>query len=96
VSGCGIDSLVHAVDEAAAHLGISWASALSVFYRDADGHVQTASRADFRAQVQAGTITARTPVFDPSLTTLGAARSRFEQPAGDSWHARIFRIPAPA
>lgn len=96
VSGCGIDSLVHAVDEAAAPLGISWARALSVFYRDADGRVQAASRGDFRAQVQEGTVTARTPVFDPSLTTLGAVRSRFEQPAGDSWHARLFRIPTPA
>ena len=97
ISGCGIDKSVHAVEEAAQNMGFAWISPLQIFFRDAEGAVQHASRPAFRRLVGEGTVTADTPVFDVSLTTLGLLRNgAFELPAGRSWHARIFRIPQPA
>ena len=97
ISGCGIDASVHATEEAAGRLGVAWSSPLLVLYRDADGAVRSLPRSAFRKLVDDGTVTAETPVFDVSLTTLGQLRSgAFEKPAGASWHARVFRIPEPA
>lgn len=97
LSGCGIDASVHVVQDAANQLGVSWVSPLLVFYRDADGTVQYLPRPAFRRLVANGTVTAATPVFDVSLTTLGQVREgAFEKAAGDAWHARVFRIPHPA
>lgn len=97
ISGCGIDASVHAIDEAASALGIQWVPALHVIYRDKDGTVRNASRSAFRALAQDGTVTADTPVFDVSLSTVGALRAgQFEQRAGNSWHARAFDLPQPA
>lgn len=95
LSGCGIDASVHAVEEAAQRLGVTWASPLRIFYRDGDA-VISLPRPTFKKCVADGTVTAETHVFDVSLTTLGQLRSgAFEQPAGASWHARVFRIPKP-
>jgi len=94
ISGCGIDASVHRVQETAENLGVTWLSPLLVFFRGADGTVESLPRSAFRKHVAAGTITAATPVFDVSLTTLGQLRDgTFEKPAGASWHARVFRIP---
>ncbi len=97
ISGCGIDASVRVVTEAAQRLGVAWAAPLHVFFRDEAGAVQHLPRPAFRKLVQAGAVTAETPVFDVSLATLGSLRGGgFEQPAGASWHARVFRIPQPA
>ncbi len=97
ISGCGIDASTRVIDEAAEALGIEWAPSLHVTYRQADGTVETLSRSAFRERVQRGDVSAETPVFDPSVTELGAVRSgAFEQPAAASWHARVFHIPEPA
>jgi len=97
ISGCGIDASVHAVEDIASARGIQWVPALHVIYRDADGTVQSVARSTFRALADEGTVTADTPVFDPSITSVGAIRSgQFEQPAGDAWHARAFDLLHPA
>lgn len=97
ISGCGIDASVHAVEAAAARQGVAWASPLRIFYRHADGTVRHVTRGAFRRSVAAGEVTAETLVFDVSLTLLGAMRGGgFEQPAGQAWHARVFKIPQPA
>ena len=96
ISGCGIDASVRAVEEAATRLGIKWASPLLVFFRNADGSVDSLPRSAFKRLVADGTVTAQTRVFDVSLTMLGQLRNGgFEKPAGASWHARVFRIPNP-
>ncbi len=96
ISGCGIDASVHVVEEAAQRLGVTWASPLLIFYRSDDDTVVSLPRPTFKKLVADGTVTAETRVFDVSLPTLGQLRrGAFEQPAGDSWHARIFRIPRP-
>lgn len=97
ISGCGIDSAVHAIENAAADLQVDWAPSLHVVYRAPDGAVKTLPRPQFRQRVEEGAVTAETSVFDPSVTTLGAVRhGDFERPAGTSWHARTFNIPEPA
>ena len=97
ISGCGIDDLAHAVDDAASDLDIAWVPSLHVLYRDDDGAVVATSRRTFQQRAEDGTVTADTPVFDPSITSLGALRDgQFEQPARDSWHAQLMGTPANA
>ena len=97
ISGCGMDASVHAVEEASAALGFSWRSPLDVFYRDAEGAVEALARAAFRKRVREGDVTAETSVFDLSITALADVRQgRFERPAGETWHALVFKIPQPA
>jgi hypothetical protein len=97
ISGCGIDDLAHAVDDAASDLDIAWVPSLHVLYRDDDGAVVATSRRTFQQRAEDGTVTADTPVFDPSLTTLGALRNgQFEGPARNSWHAQLLNTPANA
>jgi hypothetical protein len=92
-SGCGIDSLVHAVEEAGTAVGIEWVSGLRVVFRNADGEVDVLPRPAFRQLVREGTVTATTPVFDTTITTLGALRTEgLERPAGATWHSRVFRL----
>jgi len=96
-SGCAIDDATHAVNDAADALGIEWVPSLHVLYRTEDGDIAAVSRATFQDRVEAGAVTTATPVFDPSVTTLGAVRhGDFEQPAGQSWHANAFSLSAPA
>ncbi|MDQ7040823.1 MAG: hypothetical protein Q9M35_07765 [Rhodothermus sp.] len=93
ISGCSIDAAMRAVQAAGESLGITWMSPLVVFYRAADGTVQHASRSQFRRLIAEGKVTAETPVFDLSLTTVGALRQGgFEKPAGQSWHAHVFTL----
>jgi hypothetical protein len=95
ISGCGIDDLVHTIDDAASALEIEWVPSLHVLYRAPDGAVVAASRRTFQQRAEDGAVTADTPVFDPSLTSLGALRDgAFEQPARDSWHAQLLGTPA--
>jgi len=62
---------------------------LATVRRDAGGAVSIADRPAFRAAAAAGAVTAETPVFDPTITSVGAWRREFEKPAGASWHARL-------
>lgn len=96
-SGCAIDDAVHAIEAVGRDLGLRWVPSLHVLYRTADGSIASAPRAHFQSQAEAGAITTATPVFDPSVSSLGALRDgAFEQPAGTSWHARAFSLPTPA
>ena len=95
ISGCGIDDLAHALDDAASALDVDWVPSLHVLYRTADGAVAAVSRRTFQQHADDGAVTADTPVFDPGLTTLGALRNgAFETPARESWHAQLLGTPA--
>lgn len=97
VSGCGIDSMTHAIEEIASDLGFTWLDGLHVAYRDENGDVQAVPRPAFRGLVRDGAVTAETPVFVTTLDTLGDLRTGgLERPAAEAWHARVFRIPTPA
>ena len=93
VSGCGIDTMEHAVDEALAAADVGRAPALGVLARDAAGDWQALSRPAFRALVRDGRADAQTPVLDVTADTVGALRQRGAvRPAGEAWTGRAFRI----
>lgn len=97
ISGCGKDDLAHAIDDAASELGIEWVPSLHVLYRSQEGTVTSTSRPTFQTRAEEGLVTPETPVFDPSITTLGALRNgSFEQPARESWHAQLLETPTTA
>lgn len=96
ISGCGIDKSVHMLNELGERLGIQWLSSLDILFRDG-AQVEAVSRARFRELAREGRVTGRTTVFDLGITSLGDLRSgRFEQPAADTWHGRVFRLAEPA
>jgi hypothetical protein len=43
-----------------------------------------------------GKVSAHTEVFDPTVTSLGEWRARFELKAGESWHAGLLEDGQPA
>lgn len=92
-SGCSIDGLFRALKALGAEIGADLVTSGLVFHRDRSGAVRSTTRPGFSASAACGEITAETPVFDTSLTTLGDVRARFEQQAGASWHAAL--LPAP-
>lgn len=97
VSGCGIDTMERAVASALEAHGDALAPALSVIYRDDAGEWQTVSRPAFRRLVADGAADGETPVLDTTATTVGALCSGgVERPAHAAWHARAFRLSAPA
>ncbi len=93
ISGCGIDSSVHALNRVAEELDVRWLPALAVHFRGESGAVRSVSRPEFRKLVAAGQIDVNTSVFDVSIETLGMLRAgKLEQPAGTTWHSRAFRL----
>jgi hypothetical protein len=93
VSGCGIDSLTHAVEQAGEALGVRWVDGLNVVFRDTEGAIQVLPRPAFRQLARDGAVTGATPVFDTTVQTVGALREHgLERPAGSTWHGRVFRL----
>lgn len=93
LSGCGIDKSVHQVEAVGRGRGITWHSSLDVAWRSDDGSIRTAARSVFRRAVAQGDVTSATPVFDLSIESLSELREgRFERPAAESWHARVFGL----
>lgn len=88
-SGCSIDALSRQIGEIGRSLDVGLLGGGRIWYRDGDDIV-CCDRAEFRARAAAGDVTARTRVFDPTVSDLGAIRAgHLERPAGESWHARL-------
>lgn len=92
-SGCSIDGLFRTLRGLEAQLGTSLVTGGQLFWR-ADsgpeaGAVQRGTRSEFAALAADGVVRPTTPVFDITVTTLGAWRQFFERPAESSWHARF-------
>jgi len=97
VSGCGIDSLTHAVESTAAKLGFDWTGALDVLYYDIDGRLQTVSRSEFRRLAEEGAVTSDTLALDLTTTFAGELRANgIKRRAADTWHAGLLRRAQPA
>ncbi len=93
VSGCGIDSLVHAMDTIAANLGFAWTSALDVQYFDDNDVLQSISRAAFRRLGQIGAITPGSFVLDLTPTTVLALRHYgIRRPVEETWHRNLLQL----
>ena len=88
-SGCSIDGLYRSLKALEPELGASLVTSGLIFYRDANGRIDSADRERFATLSAQGKITPDTRVFDPTVTTLREWRARFELNAEDSWHARL-------
>ena len=90
-SGCSIDAMVRVLKTAEARTGKTLVGHGPLYLRGDDGTIRSVSRREFRDGVQEGRITHGTPVFDTTLTSVGAWREgQFEVAAGDSWHGPAF------
>ena len=93
ISGCGIDSLTHAVEDTAAKLGFDWTGALDVLYYDVDNTLQTVSRSEFRRLAQEGAVTPESRVLDHPTTFVGALRTDgIRRRVTDSWHVSLLQL----
>lgn len=88
-SGCSIDGLFRALKSLESRLGASLVTSGLVYFRDAKGKIQAVDREQFAALGAEGKIKPNTRVFDPTVTTLGEWRARFELDAEKSWHAGL-------
>ena len=88
-SGCSIDGLFRELRGVEQEIGTKLLGGGRVFYREPSGAVQTLPREDLPNAVGTGRLTNRTPVFDTSLTTADAWRTKFELPADESWTAPL-------
>jgi hypothetical protein len=88
-SGCSIDGLFRTLKDTERAVGTSLLTSGLVFFRDAHGMVHGVSREDFELLSRQGGVDARTAVFDTTVTTAGAWRTRFETTAGESWHRQL-------
>lgn len=88
-SGCSIDVLFRTFKTLGPAIGADLVGSGRVYYRDEGGRVEQTSRDGFAELGAAGRVTARTPVFDTTLQTLGEWRARFERPLAESWHAQL-------
>ena len=95
-SGCSIDGLYRSLKALEPRLGASLVTSGLVFYRNPKGWVESVDRERFSELGVTGKITPRTRVFDPTVTSLGEWRARFELNAEDSWHAKLMTKKQPA
>lgn len=88
-SGCSIDGLFRTLQGLESALGASLLGGGRIYYRGRDGNVTSVARDEVEVLGEQGTIGRDTAVFDPTVTTLGDWRQRFETTAGASWHAQL-------
>lgn len=93
-SGCSIDGLFRVLQQLQPTLGASLLAGSRVYWRDSDGAILSATRAEFARLASGGSVSVSTPVFDTSLTTAAEWRTRFERAAGDSWHGQLLETNA--
>lgn len=88
-SGCSIDGLFRSLKALEPTLGASLVTSGLVFYRDQTGSIQSVDREGFAALGAQGKVQLSTNVFDPTVTSLGEWRARFELEALQSWHSGL-------
>ncbi len=94
LSGCSIDSAVHAIRALESRLGVSFLDNARIFYRGEAG-VARATRPEFRELARSGAVDAETVVFNNVLETVGEfRRGLWEVPLRESWHAQAFPVEA--
>jgi hypothetical protein len=95
-SGCSIDGLFRSLKALEPKMGASLVTSGVVFFRDQNGAIECTERERFTALSAKGKVTPETRVFDPTVTTLGEWRARFELDAAQSWHAGLLYDKQPA
>ena len=95
-SGCSIDGLFRSLKSIEPKLGASLVTSGLIFFRDENGAIQSVDREKFSNLGGEGKIGSNATAFDPTVTSLGEWRARFELPLRDSWHAKLIRQKQPA
>jgi hypothetical protein len=95
-SGCSIDGLFRSLKALEPRLGASLVTSGVVYFRGRKGPIECVDRERFTALSAAGEIGPKTRVFDPTVTTLGEWRARFELDAAQSWHSGLLHDKQPA
>ena len=95
-SGCSIDGLFRSLKAMEPRMGASLVTSGLVFYRGKKGEIEAVDRERFTALSAEGKINPKTHVFDPTVTTLGEWRARFELDAANSWHSGLLDDKQPA
>jgi hypothetical protein len=95
-SGCSIDGLFRTLKGLEPRLGASLVTSGVVFFRGQKGAIECVERERFTALSTEGKVVPDTRVFDPTVTTLGEWRARFELNAAQSWHAGLLHDQQPA
>ena len=89
-SGCSIDAMVGVLKDQERRLGLRILDNTPVWFV-ADGEVRRISRPEFSRLAEEGAVGPDTVVFDNTVTRLKDARGgRWEGPARESWHQRVF------
>jgi hypothetical protein len=88
-TGCSIDGLFRSLRTLEPEVGASLVGGGRVFYRDAGGAVRAVTREEFAELGRRGEVGADTPVFDPTVRTLGEWFDHFETTVAKSWHAEL-------
>ena len=97
LDGCTVDAMMHWVLRFEAESGLKLVDRVNIYYRDADGNVQSCSRPEFRKRLGAGEVTPATVVFDTAISRVDSLREgRFELPMEQCWHAELFLSNDPA
>lgn len=90
-AGCSIDTMKGEIIALEKLLGTRLQDGARLYFRGPEGTVETATRHEFKALVQAGGITPDTEVFDLTVTTLGDLRPGvFSKPLKESWHLKLY------
>ena len=88
-SGCSIDGLFRTLKALEPKLGASLVTSGLIFFRDEKGAIESVDREEFTALGGEGKIGLETQVFDPTVTSLGDWRARFQLDASQSWHSAL-------
>ncbi|WP_411280656.1 hypothetical protein [Gemmatimonas sp.] len=91
-TGCSIDGLFHVLRDIESLVGTTLVGGGTVYWRDAAGAVVSGARPAFREAAAGGAVSAESPVFDTTVTTVGAYRTGFERAAAESWHAKLLSV----
>ena len=95
-SGCSIDGLFRNLKALESRLGASLVTSGVVFFQNRKGAIECVDRERFTVLSAEGKVGPDTLVFDPTVTTLGEWRARFELTAAQSWHAGLLHDKQPA
>ena len=89
VSGCSIDASVRFIQQIQSELNVDLLNKLHIAFKTNDD-VNSVSLNDFRSFIASDKITHDTIVFNNLVNTKADFESKWEVPAKESWHQRLF------
>ncbi len=88
-SGCSVDASVALIKEIEKELQIDLFDRLKITFKNGE-NINTVSLADFKKYIAKGKIDKNTIVFNNLVKTVSEFQEKWEIPAKDSWHIKLF------